>query len=328
MQTMTRRAALAAAALAPTGLLQPGNARAQGGESGDFGPAPEFAGISNWLNSPPLTMAGLRGKVVLIDFWTYSCINCLRTLPYVTRWYNTYRDKGLVVVGVHTPEFAFERITANVQTAIGRFGIKYPVAQDNAMKTWQAYSNQYWPADYLVNQSGEIVLHHFGEGHYDETENAIRSLLAAGPKVDADNGTDLSRIGSPEMYFGSARVEMLASPERPAVGAPTDFTVPTYMPANHFALAGSWSLAAEFATLERDAGAVVLSFQSGKVFMVASSPEQPVTLNVKVDGTMQPPVTVQESRLYTLYDSNDYTKHIMTITIPRAGLEAFSFTFG
>jgi thiol-disulfide isomerase/thioredoxin len=326
MPQITRRAALTAAALAPVGLLRPAGANAQESGVGHFGQAPEFTGISNWLNSPPLTMAGLRGKVVLIDFWTYSCINCLRTLPYVTRWYDTYRDKGLVVVGVHTPEFGFERIAANVQTAIKRFGIKYPVAQDNAMATWQAYSNRYWPADYLVNQAGEIVLRQFGEGHYDETENAIRSLLSAGPNVAADNGADLSRIGSPEMYFGSARVDMLASPERPGPGTVT-YTVPNSLPPNHFALAGAWTLSPEFATLEADGGGVALSFRSGKVFMVASSP-QPVTLGVKVDGNLQPPVTVQESRLYTLYDSADYGSHILTIAIPKAGLQAFSFTFG
>lgn len=145
---------------------------------GHYGQAPEFAGIDTWLNAPPLTMAGLRGKVVLVDFWAYSCINCIRTLPYVTRWHDMYRSKGLVVVGVHTPEFASERVTSSVQAAMGRFGINYPVAQDNAMATWRAYSNRYWPAEYLVNRSGEIVLTHFGEGEYAETESAIRSLLA------------------------------------------------------------------------------------------------------------------------------------------------------
>lgn len=326
MQTVTRRSALAAAMLTPVGLLRARSADAQESGVGNFGPAPEFTGISAWLNSPPLTMAQLRGKVVLIDFWTYSCINCLRTLPYVTRWYDTYRDKGFVVVGVHTPEFAFERITANVQTAIGRFGIKYPVAQDNAMATWRAYSNQIWPSEYLVNQSGEIVLRHFGEGRYDETENAIRSLLSAGPKVAGDNGVDLSRIRSPEMYFGSSRVEMLANPATHGPGT-TTYTMPDLLPPNHFALAGSWALSPEFATLEADGGGVALAFQSGKVFMVASSP-QPVTLGVTVDGKPQPPVTVHESRLYTLYDSTNYATHIMSISIPKAGLQAFTFTFG
>jgi thiol-disulfide isomerase/thioredoxin len=145
----------------------------------DYGAAPNFRGIESWLNSAPLSMSGLRGKVVLVDFWTYSCINCLRTLPYVARWHERYKDQGLAVVGVHTPEFAFERQTSNVQTAIKRFGIRYPVAQDNQYATWKAYENQYWPAVYLIDRTGKIVLKHFGEGRYDEMESAIRTLLAS-----------------------------------------------------------------------------------------------------------------------------------------------------
>lgn len=143
----------------------------------DHGPAPDFSGITTWQNSPPLTMQALKGKVVLVDFWTYSCINCLRTLPYITKWHEKYKDQGLVIVGVHTPEYAFERKTSNVQTAIARFGIKYPVAQDNEYATWKAYENQYWPASYLIDRSGKIVFKHFGEGAYKEMESAIQTLL-------------------------------------------------------------------------------------------------------------------------------------------------------
>ena len=140
--------------------------------------APEFAGIEGWLNSQPLTMEGLRGKVVLVDFWTYSCINCINTLPYIKQWHEKYKDQGLVVVGVHTPEFPFEKSTANVQAAIKRFDIRYPVAQDNRYATWSAYHNRYWPALYLVDAQGKIVYQHFGEGQYAETEAAIRNALA------------------------------------------------------------------------------------------------------------------------------------------------------
>jgi thiol-disulfide isomerase/thioredoxin len=143
----------------------------------DRGAAPDFKGITTWLNSEPLSMGALRGKVVLVDFWTYSGINCVRTLPYVTRWYEQYRDQGLVVVGVHTPEFAYERQTRDVQTALQRFGITYPVAQDNAYATWKAYDNHDWPASYLIDRRGRIVLTHVGEGGYDEMEAAIHSLL-------------------------------------------------------------------------------------------------------------------------------------------------------
>jgi thiol-disulfide isomerase/thioredoxin len=151
----------------------------------DHGNAPEFSGIDQWLNSPPLTMAGLRGKVVLIDFWTYACINCLRTLPHINRWAATYRDQGLVVVGVHTPEFPFERSTSNLQTAMKRFGVKHPVAQDNSYRTWKAYNNKYWPATYLVDAAGRIQYQHVGEGQYQQTEAAIRALLAAAGKPGA-----------------------------------------------------------------------------------------------------------------------------------------------
>ena len=144
----------------------------------DYGKAPEFTGIGKWLNSEPLTVAGLRGKVVLVDFWTYSCINCINTLPHVRQWYDKYRDKGLVVVGVHTPEFAFEKSTGNVQAALKRFDIRYPVAQDNAYATWNAWRNQYWPALYLVDANGNVVYKHFGEGQYAETEAAIQKALA------------------------------------------------------------------------------------------------------------------------------------------------------
>jgi thiol-disulfide isomerase/thioredoxin len=143
--------------------------------------APEFSGIERWLNSPPLSMQSLRGKVVLVDFWTYTCINCTRTLPHVKSWHEKYKDKGLVVVGVHTPEYPFERATANVQAAIKRFGIAYPVAQDNRYATWQAYSNQYWPAVYLIDRQGRIAYTHFGEGAYEQTEARIRALLDEAP---------------------------------------------------------------------------------------------------------------------------------------------------
>lgn len=144
---------------------------------GDQGRAPEFAGIHQWLNSPPLSMEGLRGKVVLVDFWTYACGNCINTLPYVKQWHHKYKDQGLVVVGVHTPEFPFERSTANVQAAIRRFDIRYPVALDNGYATWSAFGNQYWPALYLIDANGGIVYKHYGEGSYAETEDTIRKLL-------------------------------------------------------------------------------------------------------------------------------------------------------
>jgi thiol-disulfide isomerase/thioredoxin len=151
---------------------------AQASTLADYGPAPEITGIQQWHNSPALSMASLRGKVVLVDFWTYSCINCIRTLPYVSKWHEQYKGQGLVVVGVHTPEFPYERDAKNVATAIQRFSLRYPVAQDNRYATWRDYGNQYWPASYLIDKQGRVRMKHFGEGNYAETESAIRQLLA------------------------------------------------------------------------------------------------------------------------------------------------------
>jgi len=316
------RHALFAAAIA--GLLC-SNSQAQAPKP-DLGPAPQFAGITTWLNSPPLTMAALRGHVVLVDFWAYSCINCLRTLPFLIRWQNQYKARGLQIVGVHDPEFKFEHDPHNVQAAIDRFGINYPVAMDNDMATWNAFHNEYWPTEYLIDRTGRIVYKHVGEGKYDETENAIRKLLDAGPAMGAEPGTDLSKIGSPEIYFGLDRVEDLASPEAPRAGVHS-YSAPSALKLNRFALVGAWNISAEHATLARGSGEILLHCRSGKVFMVASS-AAPVTLSVTVDGKKQPDVTVRESRLYTLFDSTDYAEHLVKLNVPTAGFEAFTFTFG
>ncbi|MDR6490547.1 thiol-disulfide isomerase/thioredoxin [Paraburkholderia terricola] len=170
LKTLTAAAVLAAAAATSGAALADTPATSL--------PAPEFTGIDTWLNSEPLTLQQLRGKVVLVDFWTYTCINCIHTLPYVKSWNQKYKDQGLAVIGVHTPEYPFERSTDNVKTAIKRFGITYPVAQDNEYATWSAYHNQYWPALYLIDKKGQVVYTHFGEGDYAETESAIKALLA------------------------------------------------------------------------------------------------------------------------------------------------------
>ncbi|MBE7209463.1 MAG: redoxin domain-containing protein [Gluconacetobacter diazotrophicus] len=289
-------------------------------------PAPEFAGIKGWLNGGPLTMAALRGKVVLVDFWAYSCINCIRTLPFLEKWQAEYGPKGLQVVGVHTPEFRFETKPANIESAIRRFNINYPVAEDDDMATWKAFNNQYWPAEYLIDRQGNIVRVHAGEGEYDVTENAIRRLLGVDGAVGTENGADLARIGSPEMYLGSDRVENLASPQAPRPGT-QDFTAPNALPLNRFALEGRWTLAPEQATLATGTGRILLHARSGKIFTVASSPK-PVMVAVTVDGKPQAPVTIRESRLYTLFDSTDYGEHQVELSVPAPGLSVFTFTFG
>jgi thiol-disulfide isomerase/thioredoxin len=295
-------------------------------DSSDRRPAPEFSGISAWLNSPPLTVTGLRGKVVLVQFWTYSCINCLRTLPYVMKWYERYKDKGFVVVGVHTPEFAFEKVTGNVEAAVKRYGITYPVAQDNQFGTWRAFQNQYWPAEYLIDRSGRIVATQFGEGNYQEMEGKIARLVgnrAPGTKA-AD--PDLSTIGSPEMYFGTEKNDGAIVESQNSRAGERSYTAPDDVPLDHFALSGSWTLSAESATLSADGGEILLRFRAPKVNLVAGSPSSQ-QLAVTVDGKPQPPVAVQGSQLYTLYSGAD-GEHVLRVAIPKAGLSAFTFTFG
>lgn len=292
----------------------------------NYGVAPEFTGISNWLNSNPLTLKQLRDKVILVDFWTYSCINCIRTLPYVTKWYNTYKDKGLVVVGVHTPEFAFEKVEGNVATAIKRFNINYPVAQDNDYGTWNAYQNRYWPAEYLIDQNGQIVYEHFGEGEYDHTENAIRQLLSMDPSAPLDNGQDLNGIESPEMYFEPSRLENLTPDQQPSVNSQL-YTLTQNLALNNFALSGQWQFKDDHAELTTGPGVIRLRYHSKKVFMVASS-NKPTTITVRLDGKKVGEVTVEASQLYPLIHSAVSGEHILDISIPDAGFEAFAFTFG
>jgi thiol-disulfide isomerase/thioredoxin len=293
----------------------------------DASPAPEFSGITQWINSPPLTMTGLRGKVVLIDFWAYSCINCLRAMPRTEHLYETYKDKGLVVIGVHSPEFDFEGHADNVENAVRRLGVSYPVALDNNLGTWNAWHNQYWPAEYLVDQNGQVIGHQFGEGNYLRMENAVRLLLGMNllPK-DASSDDALNKIASPEMFFGSTHQHNLAGSDRAQNGIQR-FAMPTHLALNQFGLSGQWEISNEYARLVGDHGEIHLHFKSGKLHMVASS-DQAVTLDLSIDGKPQPAVTVQASRLYTLFDSTDYRDHELVLHIPQSGLRAYTFTFG
>lgn len=295
-------------------------------EFSNYGQAPEFAGIIHWLNSTPLNIQQLKGKVVLVDFWTYSCINCIRTLPYTTKWYDEYKTKGLVVIGMHTPEFAFEKETENVQTVIERLGVHYPIAQDNEYSTWKAYKNQYWPAEYLIDQNGNIVYKHSGEGSYDHTENAIRKLLGLGNPVVVDNGQNLSGIYSPEIYFNLQRLKYL-TPEQSPSEQPKEYSVSQNIPLNNFTIGGQWKFGNDYAELTKSPGKIRLHFSSGKLFMVAAA-DTPVSIKISVDGKPQPDVTVQMSQLYTLFYSNDYKEHTVEIDIPSRGFKAFTFTFG
>ena len=306
--------------------FSPSLTRGEETTSANHGTAPEFTGISAWLNSPPLTLESLRGKVVLVQFWTYSCINCVRTLPYVTKWYDTYKDKGFVVVGVHTPEFAFERETANVETAIKRFGIKYPVAQDNQYRTWRAFGNQYWPAGYLIDKSGTIVATQFGEGGYQQMENTIARLVGeATPSAQASD-PDLTGIETPELYLGSEKNDGAIVASQDSAAGERSYALPDSVPQGRFALGGGWKLVGDSATASADGSEIVLRFNAPKVNLVAGS-ALPQAVSVTVDGMPQPPVTIDGSRLYPIY-SGSSGEHVLRLKVPKAGLSAYSFTFG
>ncbi len=309
----------------------------------NYGDAPEFIAGGEWLNSKPLTMASLKGKVVLIDFWTYTCINCIRTLPYIKSWWQKYADKGLVIVGVHTPEFAFEKETKNVEAAIDDFGITYPVMQDNDYATWQAYNNQYWPAHYLIDKDGKIRYTHFGEGKYNETEAMIQTLLKeTGATISAvpNNAEYTIAAKSPETYVGYRRMEGFASNESPVADKATLYSVPSSLRKNTFALGGTWTIGAERAMPTANS-TLTYNFDAGEVFLVM----RPFklggtgTLKVYLDGKLVTSeqagddvkngiVTVNGDRLYTLIKLQTPGAHILKLEFQDANLELYAFTFG
>jgi thiol-disulfide isomerase/thioredoxin len=295
-----------------------------------LGPAPEFTGIEKWLNLPSgkqtSTLEEYRGKVVLVDFWTYSCINCIRTLPYLTEWYDKYKDNGFVVIGVHTPEFEFEKVTSNVETAIKRHKINYPVAQDNNFGTWNAYKNRYWPASYLIDQKGNIVYTHFGEGNYDVTENNIRQLLGLDKTSQTRQEPSLSGVRSPEMYFGSDRLEYLATKPK-ATTSSQHFEWLAGQEMNQFQLEGDWKILPEKAVMTSKKGRIRLGYKARSVNIVASSPSGS-NLKIFINNVEQKPVEVNNSLLYNLYSEPDVTEHELIIEITGEGFEAFTFTFG
>jgi cytochrome c biogenesis protein CcdA/thiol-disulfide isomerase/thioredoxin len=328
-----------------TAAKAPHESGAEAVESGlpVLGKAPEFVDNQQWFNTPgdkPLTLAGLRGRVVLVDFWTYSCINCIRTLPYLKAWDEKYRKDGLTIVGVHTPEFPFEREASNVQEAIDTNGIKYPVAQDNDQATWNAYGNQYWPAEYFIDAKGDVRYVHFGEGEYGEKEDVIRELLAeAGMKVPAREtnvkAVEPSKtVTTPETYLGAARAERFTNAElSPGLH---DFTAPAGLPTNEFAYHGKWRIALDSATAA--GGSLDLNFGARRVYLVLGSPGHPRQVRVKLDG--QPissadagsdvhggVVTVDSQRLYNLVDLPAVAGHVLELG-PEVGVMGYAFTFG
>jgi cytochrome c biogenesis protein CcdA/thiol-disulfide isomerase/thioredoxin len=296
----------------------------------DFGPAPGFRGVSTWFNSEPLSLAGLRGKVVLVDFWTYSCVNCLRTLPYLTRWDETYRDEGLVIVGVHTPEFAFEREPDNVGRAIDDLGIDYPVALDPAYATWNAWGNQYWPAEYFVDRQGHVRYAHFGEGAYEEKEAVIRTLLAEPGLPPPVSGEVADRTPTepqtPETYLGYARLDRLVgSPIR--VDTEGEYELPGYVPEDSYALSGRWTIEEERA-IAGERARLRLHYRGHDAFLVLGSPAGEGVVRVTLDGVRTRTIRVTEHRLYELASSQGESRyHLLELELS-PGVEAYAFTFG
>ena len=309
----------------------------------DMGTAPDFKGIGQWLNSDPLTMAQLKGKVVLVDFWTYSCVNCVRTLPHVTGWYEKYKNNNFVVVGVHTPEFAFEKEANNVQNALHEFNIHYPVALDNNYGTWQAYKNEYWPAEYLIDAQGHIRRTHFGEGHYDQMELAIRQLLEeSGQKLQVSVGSNEDTTPryarTPETYLGKARIQRCVSNEKINAG-PQRYTIPSVIPQDDFAYEGTWDIAKQSAGAQ-EGSALVFHFKAGKVFLVIGPGTRGNQIRVMIDGkpigasmagadVKNGTVILDEERLYQLVDLKGKVEdHSLRLEFENDGILVYAFTFG
>src|SRR5271154_1195531 len=304
----------------------------------DMGPAPDFANISQWLNSNPLTMAELRGKVVLVDFWTYSCVNCVRTLPHVIGWYEKYKNNNFVVIGVHTPEFAFEKEAGNVQNALKEFNINYPVALDNNYGTWQAYKNEYWPAEYLIDAKGHIRHTHFCERHYDQMELAIRQLLKeSGQVLNVAVGTNMDTTPhydrTPETYLGMARIERFASNEEIREGE-QNYTHPAVLARDHFAYEGVWDISHE-AAKPKKGSALVFHFKAGKVFLVIGPGVKGNQIKVLIDGkpidgsiagtdVKNGQVILDEERLYNLVDlKGKVEEHLLRLEFENDGIHVY-----
>ncbi len=309
---------------------------------GHYGPARDFTGGTGWINSVPLTRDGLKGKVVLVDFWTYSCINCIRTFPYLLDWYAKYKDYGFVIIGVHTPEFAFEHDTANVTAAVHQFGITYPVVQDNNYTIWGAYLNSYWPAEYLIDATGQVRHYQYGEGDYDKTEQAIQALLAeAGHPVSAaltkGPAVQFSAGVSPETYLGTDRQSGFSSPEPVAGGKASVYTFPGTLLLDEFAVSGSWDFEPQFAQETAAGSKLTLHFYAQDVYLVMTS-DQPATVtvtnltpsvaNTSEDVNALGQIAVSASRLYHLVHFDHVTEGTVTLEFESPGVRAFSFTFG
>lgn len=320
------------------------------GNSEDAFVAPELILGGEWLNSEPLTLAGLRGKkIVLLDIMTYSCINCIRTFPYANEWWRKYKDKGLVIIGIHTPEFEFEKNPDNVRRALKEFGIEFPVMQDNNYATWNAYRNRYWPRKYLIDINGRVIYDHVGEGEYDETERRIQDALKERARILGENldvpasgqttvneAENLS-VGSPETYFGSARNQYLGN-GTPGESGRFDLTIPSAIQSNTLYLGGTWDFVDEFAQTAAKGNKILFHYKAKDVYFVAGA-KLPATITVRQDGKLigasggadiseGGTAVIQEERLYHLISNDESEEHTLEIDIDSIGLQVFTFTFG
>ena len=317
-------------------------------------PLYSLSGATGWLNSKPLTEKQLKGKVVLIDFWTYSCINCLRALPYIRAWADKYKDSGLVVIGVHTPEFDFEKDSPNVEKAIQKFGITYPVALDSNQVIWNGFHNEFWPAHYFIDATGKVRFEHFGEGQYDQSEKWIQQLLqerAAKPmpastvNVHAQGieaSSNQQDVKSPETYIGYSRAEHFASPGGFVYDKTKAYTAPTHPALNEWGLDGNWEVYIQSAVLKTAGGKIVFRFHARDLHLVLGPTldGKPVRFRVTIDGQApgdnhgvdtdaQGNGTVTDHRLYQLVrQKGAVTDHVFAIEFEDPGVQAFSFTFG
>jgi len=342
--------------LHPVAYAGPKNAAVADGQVqlDNEGKFPGVDGANAWLNSPPLKRDDLKGKVVVVDFWTYSCINCLRSIPYVEAWAQKYKDDGLVVIGVHTPEFAFEKDQANVAKAVRDLKITYPVAIDSNYAIWGAFNNEYWPAHYFIDANGVIRYHHFGEGEYDKSEEVIQELLkeknanlnlsglVTVTGSGAEAASDTGDVASPETYVGYSRQQNYMSPEKIAQNAPEVYTAPGRMDVNNWGLAGKWVVGGENATLSTAPGKIVFRFHARDLHLVLGPGKggKPIRFRVLLDGSApgddhgsdvdgQGNGTVTGYRLYQLIrQQGKIEDRTFQIEFLDPGVQAFAFTFG
>ena len=320
----------------------------------DEGGLPSLERATRWLSSPPLTAEDLTGRVVLINFWTYTCINWIRTLPYLQAWDSKYRDHGLTIIGVHTPEFGFEHDVDNVISAMENLDVAYPVAMDNGYEIWVAFDNYFWPATYIADGRGRIRYHHFGEGEYAMTEMVIQRLLTAegNESIDLDLASvepsgmalaaDWHNLRTPETYLGSARLSGFVSPSRSRLGEPRDYTAPIGLGFNQWALSGKWTIGQHAAMLNEPVGRIAFRFYARDLNLVMGpvEPRTSLAFRVFLDGVAprhhhgvdvddQGKGTVSDQRLYQLIrQTGSVEDRLFEIEFEEAGVEAYSFTFG